>query len=61
MSESRLSIRMDNDELDALKRLAADNNMTLADWVRYTLLSQAGLFEGRYQEKRTFEKIDKSA
>ncbi|MHC5855248.1 DUF6290 family protein [Nostoc sp.] len=61
MSETRLSIRMDSEEIEALKVYATQQNMTLSDWVRKTLLTQADLFDGRYQEKVTFEKIIKSA
>jgi antitoxin component of RelBE/YafQ-DinJ toxin-antitoxin module len=57
MSETRLSVRMDTQEIEDLKAVAAKEGMTLSDWVRYTLLQQAGLFDGRYVEKRTFEKI----
>ena len=61
MSETRLSIRMDAKEIEDLKVLAAKENMTLSDWVRFTLLQKAGLFDGRYVEKRTFEKITQEA
>ena len=57
MSETRLSVRMDSQEIEDLKAIAAKEGMSLSDWVRYTLLRQGGLFEGRYVEKRTFEKI----
>ena len=56
-TETRLSVRMDIQEIDDLKVLAAKQGMSLSDWVRFTLLQQAGLFQGRYIEKRTFEKI----
>ncbi|MHC5825173.1 MAG: hypothetical protein ACYT04_57325 [Nostoc sp.] len=57
MSETRLSVRMESSEIEDLKAAAAKENMCLSDWVRFTLLQQAGLFQGRYIEKRTFEKI----
>jgi len=52
---------MDAKEIEDLKALAVRENMTLSDWVRFTLLKQAGLFDGRYVEKRTFEKITQEA
>lgn len=61
MSETRLSVRMDTQEIEDLKLMAAKENMTLSDWVRFTLLQKAGLFDGRYIEKRTFEKIAQEA
>lgn len=48
---------MDSEEIEDLKVVAAEAGMSLSDWVRYTLLQQAGLFQGRYVEKRTFQKI----
>jgi uncharacterized protein (DUF1778 family) len=40
-TETRLSIRMNSDELESLKAYAASKNKTLADWVRETLLIAA--------------------
>jgi uncharacterized protein (DUF1778 family) len=36
--DTRLNIRITDEELDLLKKLANEKNMTLADWVRFKLL-----------------------
>lgn len=50
MKESRLSIRMSDTELEQLKDYATKNNRTLADWVRETLLTSAGIQTDKIQE-----------
>ena len=48
--ETRLSIRMSPVEIEQLKAFAASKNATLADWVRETLLFQAGARDDRMAE-----------
>ena len=48
--ETRLSIRMTPEELEHLKAFASSKNATLADWVRETLLFQAGMRDDRLAE-----------
>jgi len=48
--ETRLSIRMSQEELESLKVFAASKNATLADWVRETLLFQVGVRDDRIAE-----------
>jgi len=48
--ESRLSIRIPPDELKKLKEFAATKNESFADWVRKTLLFQAGVQDDRIAE-----------
>ncbi len=50
MAETRLSVRMSQSEIKQLKLYAQTQNLTLADWVRQTLLSQAGIREDRIAE-----------
>jgi uncharacterized protein (DUF1778 family) len=50
MSETRLSIRIDEKELKALKAYAERENKTFSDWVRETLLTNAGLSSDKYSE-----------
>jgi|GEM_PF-2115765 len=48
--DSRLSIRISPEELKKLKNFAATKNETFADWVRKTLLFQAGIQDDRIAE-----------
>lgn len=48
--ETRLSVRMPQDELDKLKDYADSKNKTLADWVRETLLVAAEIQEDKIVE-----------
>ncbi len=59
-TETRLSIRMNSDELESLKAYAASKNKTLADWVRETLLIAAEKQEDEIgQLKARLETIEK--
>jgi uncharacterized protein (DUF1778 family) len=59
-TETRLSIRVDKEELENLKNFAHMQNKTFSDWVRETLLASAGLSEDKYifLEKR-LERLEK--
>lgn len=49
-TETRLSVRIDKEELEQLKAYATSKNQTFADWVREQLLIAAEIQEDRIGE-----------
>jgi predicted DNA-binding protein len=57
--ESRLSIRVDTEELENLKNFAHKQNKTFSDWVRETLLTSAGMSSDKYVDlEKRLERLE---